>query len=97
MMKNKLTAILILLLGTSPVFAITDVERAALLRASAEIAMIEAIVEEAEQGKNVEDRQPIQYQEIKNDLEKIKQGLLDVINEVRREPRALPPINGDYQ
>ena len=97
MMKNKLTAILILLLGASPVFAITDEERAALLRASAEIMMVEAIVEEAEQGKNDEDRQPIQYQEIKNDLEKIKQGLLDVINEVRREPRALPSISGNYQ
>lgn len=96
-MKNTLTAILIVLLGTSPVLAITDEERAALLRASAELMMVEAIVEEAEQGKNDEDRQPIQYQEIKKDLEKIKQGLLDVINEVRREPRELPPISGDYQ
>ncbi|MDA1370254.1 MAG: RAQPRD family integrative conjugative element protein [Proteobacteria bacterium] len=97
MMKKTLTVLLILLLGTAPVFAITDEERAALLRASAEILMVEAIVEEAEQAKNDEDTKPVQYQEIKNDLEKIKQGLLDVINDVRREPRALPPISGDYQ
>ncbi|PHS00170.1 MAG: hypothetical protein COA78_24295 [Blastopirellula sp.] len=95
-MIKKLSLTLLMLFITSSVFAITDEERSALLRATAEIMIIETIVEEAEQGVNVEDRKKIQYETIKQDLEKIRQGLLDVINEVRREPRMLPPISGEY-
>ena len=55
------------------------------------------MIDEAAQAANPQDRQHIQYPQLKNDLNKILQGIADAVDSERREPRALSPINGDYQ
>jgi len=80
-----------------PSYAITDNERAVLLRLHHELELASLIADEAAQAANPQDRQHIQYRQLTNDLNKILQGIADAIASERREPRSLPPIDGDYQ
>ena len=96
-MNIKIPLILIMLLVTTPVVAISDEERAILLRASDELAMIESIIEQAELAKDSRDREQVSYQAIKDDLATIKAGLQAIIERQRRESRVLPPLTGEYQ
>lgn len=95
-MNKQLFLTVLLLSLIAPVNAITDSERTTLLRASNEIDFVISIVEEAQQSINENDRRTINYQKLKEELQIIKQGIHDAIDEPRREPRSLPPIEGDY-
>lgn len=77
--------------------AVTDQERTALQRLHSELAVISTIVEEAEQSVNQDDRQQVDYAQLKADLLRIQEGLGDILNNQRREPRSLPSISGDYR
>lgn len=80
-----------------PTFAITDQERSALQRLYTELEASTNIIDEAQQAANQHDRRQIDYQRLSDDLQKIQQGILDAINAERREPRSLPPVDGDYR
>jgi len=54
------------------------------------------IIDEAQQAVNQRDRRQVDYPRLVDDLQKIQQGILDAINAERREPRSLPPVDGDY-
>lgn len=81
---------------SAPTYAITDQERSVLQRLYTELEIITAIVNEAQNAVNPNDRRQVDYQSLRADLEKIQQGILDVVNTERREPRPLPPIEGEY-
>ena len=77
--------------------AITDHERTVLQRLHTEITVIASLVEEAEQSVNQNDRQQVDYAQLKADLQRIQEGVGDILNNQRREPRSLPSISGEYR
>ena len=92
--KTLITLIAIL---SVPAYAVTDQERSALHRLHAELETITLIIGEAEHASNLKDRKQVNYQRLRADLQKIQQGILDAASTVRRDPRSLPPVEGDYQ
>ena len=76
--------------------AVTDQERTVLQRLHSELTVINSIVEEAEQSVNQSDRRQVDYAQLKADLQKIREGVGDILNNQRREPRSLPSISGEY-
>ncbi len=95
-MRMKKIIILLIAVLSAPTYAVTDQERSALQRLSAELEAITKIIDEAQQAANPDDRELVDYQRLRADLQEIQQGILDAANAVRREPRSLPPIEGDY-
>lgn len=96
-MRITKTLILLAAVLSTPTYAVTDLERSVLQRLNAELEAITRIIDEAQQAANPRDRKLVDYQRLKADLQKIQQGILDAANTVRREPRSLPPIEGDYR
>ena len=77
--------------------AVTDQERTVLERLLSELVVISTIVEEAEQSVNQNDRQQVDYAQLKADLQRIQKGVGDILNNQRREPRSLPSISANYR
>jgi len=96
-MRTPVISTLILALLSVPTYAITDQERSVLQRLKTELGSVANIISEAQQAANQRDRRQVDYQRLNDDLEKIQQGILDAINAERREPRSLPPVDGDYR
>ena len=96
-MRTPVISTLILALLSAPTYAITDQERSVLQRLNTELGTIANIINEAQQAANQRDRRQVDYQRLNDDLQKIQQGILDAINAERREPRSLPPLDGDYR
>lgn len=96
-MRIPVISTLILTLLSAPTYAITDQERSVLLRLNSELKAITLIIDEAQQAANPHDRNLVDYQRLRDDLRKISHGIVDAANAVRREPRSLPPIDGDYR
>ena len=95
----RMTKILTLLVAalSAPTYAVTDQERSVLHRLNSELEAITLIIDEAQQAANPHDRKLVDYQRLRDDLKKISKGVVDAANAVRREPRSLPPIDGDYR
>lgn len=91
------TLILLVAVLSAPAYAVTDQERSALHRLNVELEAITKIIDEAQQAAIPDDRRQVNYQRLRADLLKIQQGILDAASAVRREPRSLPPIEGDYR
>ena len=96
-MRTAIITTLMLALLSAPTFAITDQERSVLQRLNTELESITNIIDEAQQAVNQRDRRQVDYPRLVDDLQKIQQGILDAINAERREPRSLPPVDGDYR
>jgi len=96
-MQMTKTLILLVAVFSTPAYAVTDQERSVLQRLNTELEAIAEIIDEAEQAINTHDRRIVDYQRLRSDLQKIQQGILDAANAVRREPRSLPSIEGNYR
>ena len=96
-MRMTKTLILLMAVLSAPTHAVTDQERSALQRLDTELEAITKIIDEAQQAANPDDRRQVNYQRLRADLQKIQQGIFDAANTVRREPRLLPPVEGDYR
>ena len=96
MRKTKILILLVAVLS-APAYAVTDQERSALQRLNAELEAITKIIDEAQQAANPHARKLVDYLRLRADLQKIQQGVVDAANTNRREPRSLPPIEGDYR
>ncbi len=96
-MRMTKTLTLLVAVLSAPAYAVTDQERSVLQRLNTELEAITKIIDEAQQGGNSNDRRQVNYLRLRADLKKIQQGILDAVNTVRREPRSLPPIEGDYR
>ena len=95
-MRMTKTLILLVAVLSAPAYTVTDQERSALQRLNAELEAITKIIDEAQQAANPNDRELVDYLRLRADLQKIQQGIVDAANTKRREPRSLPPIEGDY-
>ena len=95
-MRKQAFFIIIFAALAAPTYAITDQERSVLQRLHVELSTISKIIDEAERAANADDRRQVDYQRLRDDLQKIQQGILDAVNSERREPRLLPPIDGHY-
>ncbi len=98
----RITQVLILgLLATLlPVqfsFAYSDGERAALARVIHELQAIEPLITEASSQANPDARIRFQYDWLRQDLSRMQQGIREHIDTPRPEPRAFPPLRGDYR
>ncbi len=96
-MRMTKTLILVVAVLPAPTYAVTDQERSVLQRLNTELEAITKIIGEAQQAANPHDRKLVDYQRLRADLKKISQGIVDAANAVRREPRSLPPVDGDYR
>ena len=94
-MTKHLTLLVAVL--SAPAYAVTDQERSVLQRLNTELEAITTIIDEAQQAANPHDRKLVDYERLRADLQKIQQGIIDAAKAVRREPRSLPPIEGDYR
>ena len=95
-MRKQVLFIIIFAALAAPIYAVTDQERSVLQRLHDELSTASKIIDEAEQAANADDRRQVDYQRLRDDLQKTQQGILDAINSERREPRLLPPIDGHY-
>ncbi|MBV1928282.1 MAG: RAQPRD family integrative conjugative element protein [Gammaproteobacteria bacterium] len=96
-MRMTKTLILFVAALSPPTYAVTDQERSVLYRLNTELEAITTIIDEAQQAANPHARNLVDYHRLRADLKQISQGVVDAANAVRREPRSLPPIDGDYR
>ncbi|MAV30909.1 MAG: hypothetical protein CL866_09030 [Cycloclasticus sp.] len=80
----------------TPCYAITDTERAGLHRLQLELTTIESIIDQAAHNASTHARFQVDYDQLRQDVKAIQQGIEDALKNRRREPRSLPPIEGDY-
>lgn len=85
------------ILYLSPGYGVTDGERTALYRLHHELIIIRPIIDEAEQNANNKTGTRVEYDQLRGDIQKIERGVVDILNSQQREPRTLPPIDGDYR
>ena len=80
-------------------FAIADAdgERAALARIIHELQAIDPLIKEASSQANPDARVQFQYEWLRQDLDRIRLGIQEHIDAPRSEPRAFPPLRGDYR
>ena len=97
-MRLKIAAVgFLTIIYLFPAYAVTDGERLALQRLHSELTSIQEIIKEAEQNSNDQGRYLVDYDQLRHDLGQVRQGIEDILNSRRREPRSLPPIEGDYR
>ena len=89
--------IFISVLLSGPLYAVTDQEKSLLLALSEELKTISFIIDEAEQAVDINHRRQVNYRELRDDFELIRQGIEDAINEERREIQSLPELEADYR
>ncbi len=98
----RLTQLLILgLLGSvlpvQFVIADADGEREMLARIAHEIEAIAPLISQAASQANPDSRIRFQYDWLRQDLNRIRNGIQDHIDAPRAEPRTFPPLRGDYR
>ena len=74
-----------------------DGERSALARIDHELQAIEPLINEAESQANPDARIRFQYDWLRQDLDKIQQGIQAHLDAPRSELRSFPPLRGDYR
>jgi RAQPRD family integrative conjugative element protein len=79
------------------VFADADAERAVLARLDHELQSIEPLLREAESQAAPDARIRFQYDWLRQDLRRVRQGIQAHIEAPRAEPRTFPPLRGDYR
>ena len=92
--------VLSLLITALPVqFAVADAdgERESLARITHELEAIQPLITEAAAQANPDARIRFRYDWLRQDLNKIQQGLQAHIDAPRSEPRTFPPLRGDYR
>jgi len=74
-----------------------DAEREALARLSHEIEVLEPLIRSAESQANPDARVRFRYDWLRQDLARVRLGIQEHIDAPRAEPRAFPPLRGDYR
>jgi RAQPRD family integrative conjugative element protein len=91
------TLVILLLIGVVPAHADQAGEREQLARLAHEIEALEALVDAAEVQTGYPQRIRFQYGWLRQDLDRVRQGILDHLNAPEGEPRRIPPLGGDYR
>ncbi|AHK80117.1 conjugal transfer protein [Ectothiorhodospira haloalkaliphila] len=96
----QFTPILIILSLALPAHAgavSPDAERAHLAQLASELASLESLIDEAERHADPDARIRFQYLWLRQDLDRVKQGIREHLQAPRAEPRQVPPLRGDYR
>ena len=83
--------------AVGPALADADAEREALARLSHEIEALEPLIRSAESQANPDARVRFRYDWLRQDLARVRLGIQEHIDAPRAEPRAFPPLRGDYR
>ena len=74
-----------------------DAEREALARLAHELAALTALIDDAEQRANRAARVRFRYDWLRQDLARVRTGILEQVATERAEPRSVAPLKGDYR
>ena len=89
---------LIIALAISPLlYADTSAEREALAYVVHELQAIQPLIDKAQAQSDQDTRIRFQYDWLRQDLNRIKDGIQAHIDSPRAEPRTFPPLRGDYR
>ena len=78
-------------------FADADAEREALARIIHELELLEPLLAEAKAAADPDARIHFRYDWLRQDLERVRQGIREHIDAPRAEPRSVAPLRGDYR
>lgn len=96
MLKKLIATTFVLALASVDTHALSNREQVELSRLVVELKALERIIAVAEHSANQQDRFQFDYPQLRKDLLKIHQGIDEHINTIRRDPRLLPDVEGDY-
>lgn len=97
-----MTRLLLVLLLSVPALAhaefdhVTDAERAALIRLIHVLDSARPLIDQAEHNQVSDTRFPLDYTQLREDIELIRDGISRHISKPARSPRRLPPLQGEY-
>lgn len=85
-------------LALTPVaYADPDAEREALARIVHELEAVESLITKAQAQAVNDTRVQFQYDWLRSDVTLMKDGIQSHIDAPRAQPRAFPPLRGDYR
>ncbi|MAT94345.1 MAG: conjugal transfer protein [Halioglobus sp.] len=99
-MKRHLWLPSFLIIGlvvTPTAFADADAEREALAKIIHELNALDSLIKRAETNAEQNSRIRFRYDWLRQDLKQIKDGIQSHIDSPRAQPRAFPPLRGDYR
>ena len=96
-MRLRILCAPVLLCGLGGAHADQAGEREQLARLAHEIEALNALVEAAQAQSDYPQRIRFQYAWLKQDLERVRHGILDHLHAPQSEPRRIPPLGGDYR
>lgn len=99
-MKRQFWSSTLLILGlsvTPAAFADADAEREALAKITHELNTLEPLINRAEANTDKDSRIRFRYDWLRQDLKQIRDGIESHIDSPRAQPRAFPPLRGDYR
>jgi len=85
------------LLIAKPAIADSDAEHAVLARVAHELETLDGVIRSAESQADPDARIRFRYDWLREDLERVRQGIQNHIDAPRTEPRSFPPLRGDYR
>ena len=89
---------LIIRLAMAPaLYADADAEREALTRIVHELQAVESLITQAQAQADNDARVRFQYDWLRHDVNLMKDGIQAHIDAPRAQPRAFPPLRGDYR
>lgn len=94
--KLLFSVFLINVLVAPSLAADTDLENAALARIIAVLNSLTPLINSAEEQQDKTTRVQFHYEILRNDIDKIKQGITQKLQPEPIEPRTIDPIQGDY-
>ncbi|MGH8472756.1 MAG: RAQPRD family integrative conjugative element protein [Gammaproteobacteria bacterium] len=97
MRRYRLFIAILLLLGITGVEADQAAEREQLARLAHELEALQPLIAAAEAQADYPARIRFQYPWLRQDLDKVRQGILEHLNAPQGEPRQIPPLAGDYR
>lgn len=95
--QRQIIGFIIGLMLTPALYADPDAEREALARIVHELQAIESLITKAEANADNDSRVRFQYHWLRHDLDQVKDGIQSHIDAPRAQPRAYPPLRGDYR
>ena len=81
----------------SPAQADADTEREVLAHLLHELSLFETLVGRAELAADPDARIRFRYDWLRQDLERVRQGIREHIDISHTEPRTVKPLRGDYR
>jgi len=95
-MMPKLVTAFLLIVFINPLYANDELERSNLSKLVQEIDYLMTRVDDIQQDAPINQRITFHYDTLKNDLNMIRVGIIDHINQSLKAGRDLKPLSGQY-